>query len=133
MQSSLSVLLPVRDAQSTLNDSVAEILDAASDSGRRFELLIIDDGSTDATNEVAYELTRHFPQVRLLRHETPLGHEAALRTGLEHSRGEVVVLRDGCPGGFRVIERRTRQPRHFPSRPAKPNFLRKLKSFALGE
>ncbi|MCD4727013.1 MAG: hypothetical protein K8R46_05100, partial [Pirellulales bacterium] len=62
-----------------------------------------------------------------------LGHEAALRTGLEHSRGEVVVLRDGCSGSFRVVERRTRQPRHFPSRPAQPNFLRKLKSFALGE
>jgi len=133
VQRSLSVLLPVKDAQSTLNDSVAEILDVASDSGGRFEVLIIDDGSSDATNEVAHEITRHYPQVRLVRHEMPLGREAAIRTGLERSRGEVVVLRDGCPGGFRVIERRLRGPRHVPSRPARPNFLRRLKSFALGE
>lgn len=127
----LSVLFPVEDVQSSLNDSVAEILDAAADTGRRFELLIIDDGSTDATNEVAHEIARHFPQVRLIRHDAPQGREAAVRTGLKHSRGEVVVLRED--GGFRVIERRSHLPHGAVSRPAQPNFLRRLKNFALGE
>ncbi len=93
MQRSLSVLLPVKDAQATLTASVHEILDVVADSGDRFELLIIDDGSTDATSEVAHELTRHYPQVRVVRHGTSLGREAAIRTGLERSQGEVVVLR----------------------------------------
>ncbi len=133
MQCLLSVLLPVRDAQSTLNDTVADILEEASDFGGRFELLIIDDGSSDATNEVAHEITLHYPQVRLVRHELPLGREASIRTGLRDGRGEVVVLRDDCPGGFRLIERRRRPTPHAPSRPARPNFLDRLKSFALGE
>ena len=96
-------------------------------------MLIIDDGSNDATNEVAHELTRLFPQVRLFRHELPLGQEAAIRTGLAHSRGEMVVLRDGCQGSYRVIERQSPPPRASTSRPGQPNFLRRLKSFALGE
>ena len=67
--------------------------------------LIIDDGSTDATSEVAHELTHHYPQVRVVRHGTSLGREAAIRTGLKRSQGEVVVMRDES-GAFRVLERR---------------------------
>ena len=46
---SLTVLLPVRDAQSTLAATVTQVLEMASDLSERFELLIIDDGSSDAT------------------------------------------------------------------------------------
>ena len=56
MRRSLSVLLPVKDAQATLIDSVHEILDVVTDSRDPFEVIIIDDGSTDATCEVAHEL-----------------------------------------------------------------------------
>ena len=88
VQRSLSVLLPVKDAQATLTALVHEILDLATDLGGQFELLIIDDGSTDATSEVAHELTHDYPQVRVVRHGMPLGREAAIRTGLDRSQGE---------------------------------------------
>lgn len=131
MQRSLSVLLPVKDAQATLSASVHEILDLATDTVDRFEVLIIDDGSTDATSEVAHELTRYYPQVRVLRHGTPLGEEAAIRTGLSRSQGEVVVMQDEC-GGFRVLERRPAAT-HAPARPARPNYLGRIKNFVLHE
>jgi glycosyltransferase involved in cell wall biosynthesis len=115
VQRSLSVLLPVKDVQATLTASVHDILDAAADSSDRFELLIIDDGSTDATSEVAHELTRFYPQVRMVRHEMPLGREAAIRTGLERSRGERVVLGDK-PHGFSTIVERYRSRGSFVSR-----------------
>jgi glycosyltransferase involved in cell wall biosynthesis len=131
VQRSLSVLMPVKDVQSTLAASVHEILDLVEDSIDRFELLIIDDGSTDATSEVAHELTRHYPQVRVVRHGISQGREAALRAGVNRSRGEVVVTRDDS-GGFRVLERR--QPGvHTPSRPTRPNYLSRLRSFVLSE
>jgi glycosyltransferase involved in cell wall biosynthesis len=132
VQRSLSVLLPVKDAQATLNEDVHAILDTIADSSVRFELLIIDDGSTDATSEVAHELARHYPQVRMVRHGTPQGREAAIRTGLERSRGEIVMLRDD-ERGFCVLEQRPPSSTTAASRPARPNYLSRLKRFALGE
>jgi glycosyltransferase involved in cell wall biosynthesis len=129
---SLSVLLPVKNAQATLNSAVHEILDEITDSGERFELLIIDDGSTDATSEVAHELTRHYPQIRFVRHGVTRGREAAIRTGLERSQGEVVMLRDD-QSGFSILDRSSRVPSHVSSRPARPNYLSRVKAFALGE
>ncbi len=131
VQRSLSVLLPVKDAQATLNASVHDILDVVADSIDRFELLIIDDGSTDATSEVAHELTHHYPQVRVIRHGKPLGHEAAIQTGLKRSRGEVVVVRDGGTR-FRMLEHRP-PSRHISSRPGRPNYLSRLRSLVSDE
>ncbi len=132
MQRSLSVLLPVKNAQASLNNAVHEILDVMTDSGDRFEVLIIDDGSTDATSEVAHELTRHYPQIRLLRHGISRGRDAAIRTGLERSQGEVVMLRDDV-SGFSILERPSPFASHVSSRPARPNYLSRVKAFALGE
>lgn len=131
MQRSLSVLLPVKDVQATLSASVHEILDLAADTIERFELLIIDDGSTDATSEVAQELTSSYPQVRLIRHGAPLGRDAAIHTGLKRSQGEVVVIRDES-GGFRVLERRG-PAQLAASRPIRPNYLSRVKGFILSE
>ncbi|MFZ1936411.1 MAG: glycosyltransferase [Thermoguttaceae bacterium] len=132
MSRSLSVLLPVKNAQATLNTAVQDILDVMTDSGDRFEVLIIDDGSTDATSEVAHELTRHYPQIRLVRHGISRGRDAAIRTGLERSQGEVVMLRDD-QSGFSLLERPSRVASPVSSRPARPNYLNRVKAFALGE
>ncbi|MFZ5833448.1 MAG: glycosyltransferase family 2 protein [Planctomycetota bacterium] len=94
MERSLTVLLPVRDAQATLARNVAELLEVVPELTGQFELLIVDDGSTDATPEVAQDLGRYFPQVRLVRLEMPRGRDAAIRTGLERSSGEIVFVRD---------------------------------------
>jgi len=132
VQRFLSILLPVKDAQATLHHSVHKVLDMVSDAGGQFEVVIIDDGSADATSEVAHELARHYPQVHLVRHGTSLGREAAIQTGLKRSQGDVVVVRDD-ERGFCMVEQRG-QPSHLTtSRPAQPNYLRRLKSFTLGE
>jgi hypothetical protein len=132
VQGLLSVLLPVKDAQATLAASVHDILDVVTDSGEQFELLIIDDGSIDATSEVAHELTYHYPQVRVVRHQTPLGREAAIRTGLQRSRGKMVMVGDEN-GSFRVIQGAHQNHVCAPSRPAVPNYIRRLREFAFSE
>lgn len=176
MERSLTVLLPVHNAQSTLGDTVLEILEVVSDLTERFEVVIIDDGSADATSEVAHELTERYPQVRAVRHGKSLGREAAIRTGVQQSSGEIIFLPDESPSpavdgiprlwraadgqavvagrspvavgrkwnrispghqlpqaGYQMIERRTIEQTHGPSRPERPNYLARLKSFALGE
>ena len=122
MNRSLTILLPVRDAQSTLAATVTEILEMASDLSECFELLIIDDGSTDATSDVARELSRHYPQIRTLRHAKPLGQDAALRAGLSQSRGDVVAARGGKPPSFERLS--------WSSQPVRPNYLGRTRTFA---
>ena len=94
----------------------------ASDLSERFELLIIDDGSSDATSEVAHELSQRYPQIRLLRHRKPMGEEAALRAGLAQSRGDVVFVRGGCRPTFERVS--------LTSQPVRPNYLGRSRVFA---
>ena len=94
MEPSLSVLLPVENAESTLASEVIEILEILPELTARFELVIIDDGSQDATIEVADELAARYPQVSVVLHTRPLGRPAAIRSGLDRSRGDVIFVRD---------------------------------------
>jgi glycosyltransferase involved in cell wall biosynthesis len=91
---SLSVLLPVKNAQATLAATVQDILDVASDLAEEFEVLILDDGSVDATSEIAAELTRSYPQVRAVCQGRSIGRQAAICSGVEQSRGDVVLVHE---------------------------------------
>ena len=115
MQRALTILLPVRNAQSTLADTVGQILDMAADISERFEVLIIDDASADGTGEVAHDLCRQYPQVRVLRNKKPLGEEAAVRSVLAQTRGEVICVRIGQRPVFESIT--------LKAAPGRPNFL----------
>jgi glycosyltransferase involved in cell wall biosynthesis len=98
LERSLSVLLPVRNAESSLSATVRELLEVLPDLTRHFELWIIDDGSSDSTIEVADELATSFPQVRVARHGQPVGRPAAVRTGIEKSGGEILLICGGDHG-----------------------------------
>ena len=95
LERSLSVFLPVHNGQSGLEANVSGILEVLPELARRFELLIIDDGSTDATAEVAYELSLRYPQVSFVRHPLAFGLPESIQTGLDATRGEVVIVHDG--------------------------------------
>ncbi len=94
VNASLSVLLPVRNAESSLAAMVHEMLDVLPELTPQFELIIVDDASSDSTIEVADELARHFPQLRVVRHGTPAGRATAVRTALAASGGQILFLRD---------------------------------------
>ena len=59
-----------------------------------YELLIVDDGSTDRTADALSELRRSWPQVRVLRLRRNAGHQAAITAGLDHSLGDYVITMD---------------------------------------
>ena len=72
MKPAISYYLPVHNAQASLPELVAQSLEVLSEQPEAFELLIVDSASTDATAEVAYELSVRYPQVRLVDGNTRL-------------------------------------------------------------
>src|SRR5262245_39053810 len=91
---SLLVVLPVRNAQATLTARAAELLEVLPELCADFDLLLIDNGSTDATLDVACELADQFPQVHVARHGAPVEVAGIVRTALAHSRCERILLCD---------------------------------------
>ncbi len=94
MERSLSALIAVRNAESTLRGEVLQFLDILPELTSRFELVVVDDCSSDATIEVADELAAVYPQLLAVRHATPRGRGAALATGLDRSVGQIVFFAD---------------------------------------
>lgn len=86
----LSVVIPVYNEASTLAEVVHKVLKVE----QVFEIIIVDDCSTDRTAEVAAELSASYSQVRLSRHERNGGKTAALRTGFALTKGEIVIIQD---------------------------------------
>jgi glycosyltransferase involved in cell wall biosynthesis len=60
----------------------------------RFEVVVIDDASADHTVELVRELTREYPQVRLICHSEMKGKEAAVKTGLQWAQGRTVFVQE---------------------------------------
>lgn len=94
---SLSVILPAYDEAQSLPGVLEEACVVLSGLVERFELLVVDDGSTDGTYDVARALGHNIAEVRVVRHETNRGMGAAVRTGMAHARYEFVC--DVCADG----------------------------------
>ena len=69
----------------------------------------------------------------MICHRTPLGHEAAVRTGMSRSRGEVVMIRDQGHR-YRVLAQRPQPPTQpaATSQPGRPNYLSRLQGVTPG-
>lgn len=89
----VSVIVPVRNEAGNIAPLVEEI--AAALSGRRFEVVYVNDGSTDGTAAELDALKARYPWLRQVRHAQSCGQSAALRTGVRAARGDVIVTLDG--------------------------------------
>jgi len=92
LNDSLSILIPIHNAQSTLAKDVGRLLEVASELTTRFDVLILDDGSTDRTEEVACDLATQYSQVSYVRFPEQRGLASALRAGLSQTKGEFVSV-----------------------------------------
>ena len=91
----VSVLIPARNEVEnipTLLAKVAAGIEAVKQRGYAGELVLIDDGSTDGTGELASSLQSQYPFLRLISHRRNQGLTAALRTGFRHVRGDVIIF-----------------------------------------
>lgn len=90
----LSIIVPVFNDERELKGRVTRLLDDASDFAEQFEVLIVDDGSTDQTFACAQELRRQFPQLRIIRHAQRGGLTGLVRDSLCQTRGRCIYVHD---------------------------------------
>ena len=84
-QLGLSVFFPAYNDGGTIASLVITALKAAERLTPNFEVIIVNDGSADATAEIADELARTYPQVRVVHHKKNRGYGGALRSGFAAS------------------------------------------------
>jgi glycosyltransferase involved in cell wall biosynthesis len=91
----LSVFFPAYNDSGTIASLVITALKTAQRLTPDFEIIIVNDGSADATGEIADELARTYPQVRVVHHPQNRGYGGALRSGFAAATRELVFYTDG--------------------------------------
>jgi glycosyltransferase involved in cell wall biosynthesis len=94
-QPGLTIFFPAYNDSGTIASMVVTAVLTASRLTPDFEVLIINDGSRDATPQVADELARVYPQVRVVHHQGNRGYGGALRSGFANATKEFVFYTDG--------------------------------------
>jgi glycosyltransferase involved in cell wall biosynthesis len=91
----ISVVIPVHDEEENvrpLHDAVSKVL---GEVGLTYEIIIVDDGSRDATYARLQELAASDPALKLVRLRRNFGQTAAMSAGFDHAAGEIVIPMDG--------------------------------------
>jgi dolichol-phosphate mannosyltransferase len=103
----LSLIAPAWNERASVDEFVAEADAALAALPVSFELICVDDGSTDGTDLRLRELVRDFPRLHPLRLERHSGKSAAICAGIDHARGELIGFIDADlqndPKDFRVL------------------------------
>lgn len=87
-----SVIVPAYNEEENLRHTVSVIANKLDELGTSFEIIIVNDGSTDATETIARTLTENDPRIRLINHPCNIGPGSGVFTGIEASRGEFVIF-----------------------------------------
>jgi glycosyltransferase involved in cell wall biosynthesis len=90
----LSVVLPAHNEAENLTEAIREAIAAAESVSRHQEIIVVDDGSQDATAALADAFAATDSRVRLVRHERNRGYGCAVRSGIAAARMQWVLLTD---------------------------------------
>lgn len=91
----LSVFFPVYQEEHNVGKVTEQAVEVLEEIGCDYEVIIVNDGSSDRTGEVAEALARHHPHVRVIHHPGNLGYGAALKTGFTSAKYDYIFYTDG--------------------------------------
>ena len=91
----LSVIIPVYNEEENIQPLIDEVVRTLRATTKSYEIVVVDDGSNDATFSVLADLRNHEQCLKIVRLKRNFGQTAALAAGLAHARGETVVMLDG--------------------------------------
>lgn len=95
MKQSLTIVLPIHNAEATLRGSVERVIEVAAELTNSFGVLIVDDGSTDDSYDIASEIANEYPQVHVLRQSQRRGLGPTLNRVRRSLKSDVVMVHDG--------------------------------------
>ena len=85
----ISVVIPAHNEEKSIGAVLDELIEVLEGEGQSYEIIVLDDGSTDNTANVVQE-----KRVRLIQHPYNRGYGAALKTGIKHANGEYILITD---------------------------------------
>jgi glycosyltransferase involved in cell wall biosynthesis len=101
----VSLVIPAFDEQETIGQAIREAETALISLTSRYEIIVVDDGSSDATAAVVELATERNPCVHLLRHQANQGYGAAIRTGFQAATCDLIGFTDAdCQFDLRELE-----------------------------
>ena len=127
---SLTIVLPVYNNEAQLAPCVTQMLDLASDLTSRFAIMIVDDGSTDDTSNVAQDLASRYPQVFVHRQRQRSGLGPIVSLVRRRIKSDVVIVHDGVTPIDPVQVRRLWRKSDAESAPAIASSKRDIRDLA---
>lgn len=91
----LSIVIPIHNEEPNLRELCREFTEVLTAAGRSYEIILIDDGSTDGSFEVLREIQALDPRLRVIQFRRNFGQTAAFAAGFAHARGRYIVTADG--------------------------------------
>src|SRR5687767_11451104 len=91
----LSVFFPSYNEEGNVTATVTKAVEILKKLGIKYEILIINDGSTDKTKEVAERLAQKNPNIKVINHPQNLGYGEALKSGFYNGKYDTIVYTDG--------------------------------------
>lgn len=88
----LSIIIPARNESENLKLCIKEIADELIKNGIKYEILVVDDGSTDNTSEIISNFAQNNTSVKCIRNDGENGFGRAVRLGLDHFKGDAVAI-----------------------------------------
>mgnify|MGYP003311997930 CR=1 FL=1 len=91
----LSVVVPILNEQENIRELHKRLSKTLNTLTEAYEIIAIDDGSTDGSSALLDKISQHAPNVRVLHFDRNHGQTAALDAGFRHAKGELIATLDG--------------------------------------
>jgi len=95
LSETLSILIPIYNEEGNLSMLYEKLMTALKKAGKPYEVIFVDDGSSDGTLEILLDLREKNPNVKIVSFSRNFGQTAALSAGIDFSKGDIIIPMDG--------------------------------------